>query len=38
MESCGIDVYATARSSGIELNVVTREDGPSKYINLILVE
>jgi predicted metal-binding protein len=38
MESCGIDVYATARNSGIELNVATREDGPSKHINLILVE
>jgi predicted metal-binding protein len=37
MESCGIDVYATARSSGIELAVATREDGPSKNINLILI-
>jgi hypothetical protein len=37
MESCGIDVYATARNSGIELNVATREDGPSKFINLILI-
>lgn len=37
MESCGIDVYATARNSGIELTVATREDGPSKYINLILI-
>jgi len=38
MESCGIDVYATARSAGIELNVVTRENAPSKHINLILIE
>ena len=38
MESCGIDVYATARNSGIELNVATRKDGPSKYINLILID
>ena len=38
MESCGIDVYATARNSGIELEVATREDGPSKYINLIFIE
>jgi len=38
MESCGIDVYATARNSGIELNVATRTDAPSKYINLVLAE
>jgi predicted metal-binding protein len=37
MESCGIDVYATARNSGMKLEVATREDGPSKYINLILI-
>jgi len=38
MESCGIDVYATARNSGIELEVATHEDGPSKNINLILIQ
>ncbi len=38
MESCGIDVYATARNSGIELEVVTRRHGPSKHINLILLD
>jgi predicted metal-binding protein len=38
MESCGIDVYATARNSGIELEVVTRRTGPSKHINLILID
>jgi predicted metal-binding protein len=37
MESCGIDVYATARNSGIKLDVVTREDATSKFINLILI-
>jgi predicted metal-binding protein len=37
MESCGIDVYATARNSGMKLEVATHEDGPSKYINLILI-
>ena len=37
MESCGIDVYATARRSGIKLEVVTREDAVSKFINLILI-
>jgi predicted metal-binding protein len=38
MEACGIDVYATARNSGIGLEVVTRRDGPSKHINLILID
>jgi predicted metal-binding protein len=38
MESCGIDVYATARNSGIRLEVATREDGLSKHINLLLIE
>ena len=38
MESCGIDVYATARNSGIKLEVVTREDAPSKHINLVLID
>ena len=38
MESCGIDVYATARNSGIRLEVATRRDGPSKHINLILID
>ena len=38
MESCGIDVYVTARNSGIKLEVATRRDGSSKHINLILIE
>jgi predicted metal-binding protein len=38
MESCGIDVYATARNSGIKLEVVTRKDAASKFINLILID
>jgi predicted metal-binding protein len=38
MESCGIDVYATARNSGIKLEVATRRDGPSKHINLVLID
>lgn len=38
MESCGIDVYATARNSGIKLEVATRRNGPSKHINLILID
>jgi predicted metal-binding protein len=38
MESCGIDVYATAGNSGIKLEVATRRNGPSKHINLILID
>ena len=38
MESCGIDVYATARNSGLEMDVVTREDATSKFINLVLMD
>jgi len=38
MESCGIDVYATARNCGIRLEVATRRNGPSKHINLILID
>lgn len=38
MESCGIDVYATARNSGLVLNVVTSLDQPSKHISLILLD
>ncbi len=38
MESCGIDVYATARNSGIKLEVATRRDGPSKYISFTLID
>ncbi len=38
MEACGIDVYATARKSGIKLEVATRRNGPSKHINLVLVD
>jgi predicted metal-binding protein len=38
MESCGIDVYATARNSGINLDVVTRKDATSEFINLVLID
>jgi len=38
MEACGIDVYATCRNSGVELNVVTRRDAPAKYVNLVLID
>ena len=38
MEGSGIDVYATARGSGIPLEVVTRADATAKFINLLLIE
>jgi predicted metal-binding protein len=38
MEACGIDVYATARGAGIELNVVTREGQSFKNVNLVLID
>jgi predicted metal-binding protein len=38
MEACGIDVYATCRNAGIELNVVRDPAGRQKYVNLILIE
>ena len=38
MEACGIDVYATARNSGLVLNVVTGLDQSSKHISLILLD
>jgi predicted metal-binding protein len=38
MEACGIDVYATCRNAGIELNVVRELDARQKYVNLILIE
>jgi len=38
MESCGIDVYATARNSGIKLDVVTSEGATAKFINLVLID
>ncbi|MFV0436290.1 MAG: DUF2284 domain-containing protein [Desulfopila sp.] len=38
MEASGIDVYATARSVGWNLDVVRDRDGFVKYIGLLLVE
>lgn len=38
MEACGMDVYATCRNAGIELNVVRCRDEPGKHINLILID
>ena len=38
MEACGIDVYATCRNAGIELEVVRDRSARQKYVNLILIE
>ena len=38
MEACGIDVYATCRNAGLELNVVRDPADRQKYVNLILIE
>ena len=38
MEGCGIDVYATARGSGIRLEVVPQHDATPKFINLLLID
>lgn len=38
MESCGIDVYATCRNSGIELEVVTGREQTAKCVSLVLLE
>ncbi len=38
MEACGINVYATARNNGFELNVVTSEDDPCSFLSLIVIE
>jgi predicted metal-binding protein len=38
MEACGIDVYATARANGLEINVVRRHDQRGDYYGLVLVD
>ena len=38
MESCGIDVYATVRGNGFEIEVVRDEKDVQRYFGLILVE
>jgi len=38
MESCGIDVYQTARNCGFSLKVVKSRDLPCSYVSLILIE
>ncbi|MFO7650640.1 MAG: DUF2284 domain-containing protein [bacterium] len=38
LEGCGIDVYATARKSGVKLEVVARPDAAATFINLVLLD
>lgn len=38
MEACGIDVFATARAHGYEINVVRTRKNPQHYFGLVLVE
>ncbi len=38
MEACGIDVFATARKHGFEVNVVRTHDEPQHYFGMVLVE
>jgi predicted metal-binding protein len=37
MEACGIDVYATVRKAGFELNVVTKREQKPNFFGLLLV-
>ena len=37
MEACGIDVYATARKAGFELNVVKKREEKPNFFSLLLV-
>ncbi len=38
MESCGIDVYATARGNGFTINVVRDEDDEQHYFGVVLLD
>lgn len=38
MEACGIDVYQTAKNSGLTLEVVRSREFPCSYLSLILIE
>ncbi len=37
MEACGIDVYATARKAGFELNVVRKREEKPNFFSLLLI-
>jgi predicted metal-binding protein len=38
MESCGIDVFATARDHGFTINVVCTQKDPQHYFGLVLID
>lgn len=38
MEACGIDVYATCRNAGIELEVVANRRQVPRYVQLVLLD
>jgi predicted metal-binding protein len=38
MESCGIDVFATARDHGFTINVVCAQKDPQHYFGLVLID
>ncbi|MFB3892382.1 MAG: DUF2284 domain-containing protein [Phycisphaerae bacterium] len=38
MEACGINVFATARKHGFEVNVVRSRSDPQHYFGMVLVE
>ncbi len=38
MEACGIDVYATARKQGFQIQVVTSPEDPQHYFGLVLID
>ncbi|HTY61627.1 MAG TPA: DUF2284 domain-containing protein [Acidobacteriota bacterium] len=38
LESCGIDVFTTARRHGFTINVVRDEDDPQHYFGLVLID
>jgi predicted metal-binding protein len=38
MEACGVDVYATVRSAGWEIDVVRTEQDPARFFGLVLVD
>lgn len=38
MESCGVDVFATVRANGYEINTIREKDEPQNYFGLLLLE
>ena len=38
MEACGIDVFATVRPQGFEIQVVRQSTDPQHYFGLVLID